>query len=127
MQTPTSFADIRQFVRSKTQSEEEYQFLDLIDEEAGDVKYRWFPSDLITSDLEMYQRNLNKWTEEREENDEIIREYNRKVAYYKGLISEFIEEQKAFYAEDNDRMNTENDTVPRGRLTDGKIPVLPDA
>jgi hypothetical protein len=126
-QKPGSFADLRQFVKVKGQTEEdEVRFIDQFAELEGQIKYRWFPAELISSDLEMYQKNLNMWNMEREVNDEDIREYNKKVNFYKGLITEFIDFQKEFYRADNVRMAEENDTTPRGRLNNGKIPVLPD-
>jgi len=109
-QRPGSFADIRQFVLAKGQtSEDEIRFIDQFNPMEPTIKYRWFPAELISSDLEMYQRSLNKWNVEREINDEDIREYNRKANFYKGLVSEFIEFQKAFYNSDNKRMAEDND------------------
>jgi len=99
----------------------------LLESEEGNVKFRWFPADLITSDLEMYQRGLNMWNFEREMNDETIRDYNRKVNFYKGLIAEFLDLQKEYYSLDNLRMSEDNDGTPRGRLSNGRIPILPDA
>jgi len=126
-QRPGSFADIRQFVLTKGQTkDDQIRFIDLFDDMENTVKYRWFPAELITSDLEMYQRNLDMWNMDREMNDEDIREYNKNVNFYKGLITEFIEFQKAFYNADNQRMAEENDTTPRGRLNNGRIPILPD-
>lgn len=86
---PSSFADLRQFVKSKKVGAEFEipAYLDLINEDAGLVKFRFFPAHLITSDLKDYKDLLQKWDKKRIVNDMEINNYNLRVNAYKEMIN----------------------------------------